>query len=98
MNTFDTILEQAEKLAGPGSHVSILVERDRHRERRLGAPGVASDQPLLSVKQAAEMLGRSDSTVRGWCRDKTLPATKIGRTWYVSRAALEELGDVAWRR
>lgn len=96
MRTLDAVLQEAEseaqKLLGPGFSVSIHVERTGSRERQAGAQGSASDQPLLSVKRAAEMLGRSKSTVRGWCRDGTLSAVKIGRGWYVSRAELENFG------
>lgn len=93
MSTFDRILEQAEKLAGPGFHVSILVERSRPEERQLGTNGANSDQLIFNVKQVADMVGMSESTVRGWCKDGTLPATKMGRSWFVSREALDRLGS-----
>lgn len=99
MKTLDAVLQEAEseaqKLLGSGFSVSIHVERTGSRERQAGAQRAASDLPLLSVKQAAEMLGMSQSTVRSWCRDGTLPARKIGRSWFVSRVALERLGNVA---
>lgn len=49
-------------------------------------------QPLYSVSQVADMIGKSPSTVRAWCNDGELPARKMGGAWYISRAALEAIG------
>ena len=45
----------------------------------------------LTAEQVAEQLGRSPSTIRGWCIDGRLRAYKLnGREWRVPRAAIRE--------
>lgn len=50
-------------------------------------------EPLLTDRQAAEMLGLDVSTVQHYCRTGRLPARKIGRFWRTRRSWLE-----AWLR
>lgn len=96
MRTLDAVLQEAESEAQKVGYTirGFQVERIQSGANSPRNESGASDLPLLSVRQAARTLGRSESTVRGWCRDRTLPASKIGRSWFVSRAALERLGDI----
>lgn len=102
MKTLDSVLRDAEKeaqrLLGPGVTINFYVERLRATDSIIGRGSPLSDRPLLNVRQLAELLGKSKSTVRGWCKDGTLPAKKIGRSWFVSREALERLGGRGSRR
>jgi excisionase family DNA binding protein len=41
------------------------------------------DEAWLHVEDMAPALGASDSTVRFWCQEGTLPAVKHGRRWAV---------------
>lgn len=43
-----------------------------------------------SVAEAAEILGRSEYTVRRWCRDDYLKADKSGEQWVIPES------EVAW--
>lgn len=48
-----------------------------------------------TVDDVAALLNRAPSTVRGWCRDGTLPGAyrMQGREWRIPRAALETLRE-----
>lgn len=41
------------------------------------------DESWLHVEDMAPVLGASESTVRFWCQEGTLPAVKHGRRWAV---------------
>lgn len=45
-------------------------------------------QELLTVSQAAELLGIAEPTVRKLCASGELPAAKLGKRWYVSQKRL----------
>ena len=45
-------------------------------------------KPILSTREAAEILGTDAEKVRRWCREEYLPAVKIGREYRISTAAL----------
>ena len=45
---------------------------------------------LLSVEDVAGYLGVGDVTVYRWCREGRLPCLKIGKSWRIRRAALED--------
>lgn len=45
----------------------------------------------MTTETFAALMKVSEYTVRKWCREGTVPARKIGRRWYVLRAAY---GDV----
>jgi len=45
---------------------------------------------LLTVAQVAERLNVTSRTVRNWCANETLPATKFGHIWMIDVAELEE--------
>lgn len=45
---------------------------------------------LLRVEDVAEYLGVGQVTVYRWCREGRLPCLKVGRSWRIRRAALEE--------
>ncbi len=49
------------------------------------------DKPYLKVKDAAELLGLSEDTIRNWINRKQnkLPATKAGRDWLIKRTDLD---------
>ncbi len=46
-------------------------------------------QPWLTLEQIAEELQIHIETVRGWVREKKLPAYKVGRVYRVKRADFE---------
>ena len=49
----------------------------------------ARQKPLLSVSEAAELLGIGTTTAYEWARRDELPGlVKHGRRWYVRRAVL----------
>jgi excisionase family DNA binding protein len=62
------------------------------------AEWVGADEPPpltdLTVPEAAEILGRRPSTVRGWCASGELRAYKLrGREYRITREALREFQD-----
>lgn len=50
-----------------------------------------TDHPLLLVRQAADMLGCSEMTIRRRIYARQFPAVKIGRKAMVPRAFVEQL-------
>ena len=44
---------------------------------------------VMSTRQAAEVSGRSEKTVRNWISSGALPATRRGRTIAIKRADLD---------
>lgn len=102
MKTLDTLIREVETEArrrlGTGFTITVRLELGNSAGRSSRSQSTASDQIIFNVKQVAEMVGKSESTVRGWCKDGTLPATKMGRSWLVSREALERLGSKGGRR
>jgi excisionase family DNA binding protein len=47
--------------------------------------------PTLTVEQARELLGQdSVQTIYRWCRDGTIPAYRIGRSWIIYRDLLRD--------
>lgn len=44
--------------------------------------------PIMTTKEAAELLGIKTELVRRWCRDGHMPAVQLGREYRISRAAL----------
>ena len=47
----------------------------------------------ITLKRAAEIAGRSESTVRGWCANFHVGRRLVGGHWAVSRVALQMLLD-----
>lgn len=48
------------------------------------------ERPIISVRQAAEILGVTEGTAYRWLDRGELPgAVRVGGRWYVRRAALE---------
>ena len=47
----------------------------------------------ITLKQAAEIAGRSQTTVRGWCASYHIGRRVAGGPWMVSQAALQMLLD-----
>ena len=45
----------------------------------------------LSVSEAAEILGKTERTIRLYVTDKTLKARKVGKKWYLDRKSVEAL-------
>ena len=63
---------------------------------------MTSDQPstvnLLSVEEVARSLEVRPATVAEWCRQGRLPGLKVGRSWRIRHAALEEFLERAEQR
>ena len=62
------------------------------------AKKVAVEKPeeigeYLTTREVAGMLRVSEPTVRGYCRDGTIPAARFGTKWRVRREDLEALFD-----
>ena len=52
-------------------------------------------EPLLTVKECADLLRVTERTVRRWCRDGIIPrAIHPGRAWRIPREALEALATM----
>lgn len=47
-------------------------------------------EKLLKVKEVAERLNVSESTIKRWCNDGTLKASKFGRGYRIEESDLEE--------
>ena len=67
----------------------VLMDGENRIEADLKALGEAldaaagKDEAWLHVEDIAPALGASESTVRFWCQEGTLPAVKHGRKWAV---------------
>ena len=59
---------------------------------------MSSTRKLLSVTEAATILGRNPGVVRQWCADGTLPAVRVGRGWVIAAADLEAVAGIERRR
>jgi excisionase family DNA binding protein len=62
------------------------------------AEWIGADEPAplsdLTVPEAAEIVTRKPSTVRGWCASGELRAYRLqGREWRITREALREFQD-----
>lgn len=54
---------------------------------------VSVSSPVLSTGAVAELIGASPRFVRQCCESGKIKATKIGKLWFVNRAALmQQLG------
>lgn len=53
-------------------------------------PGLITVDEVLTVQETATYLKVSRSTVWRWCNDEKIPAFKVGRSWRISRAALDK--------
>jgi excisionase family DNA binding protein len=51
--------------------------------------GFARGKHLLDVDDVAEYLGVEQTTVQRWCREGSMPAMKIGKSWRIRRDALD---------
>ena len=51
--------------------------------------GFARGKHLLEVDDVAEYLGVEQTTIQRWCRERSLPAIKIGKEWRIRRDALD---------
>ncbi|BDU78417.1 helix-turn-helix domain-containing protein [Mesoterricola sediminis] len=57
----------------------------------LSAKGLP-DEPLYHPKEAAQLLGVTQTTINAWLRDGRLDGFKAGKHWkYVSRQSLQVL-------
>jgi len=50
-------------------------------------PGEVVNRRMLSIRQAAEYMGVSHSTIKSWLYDGLLPFVKVGRTVRIPAAA-----------
>lgn len=48
------------------------------------------DTVILTTSEAAERMGATEETVRGWCVSGRLPAVRIGKQWLVTGLTLKE--------
>jgi hypothetical protein len=55
-------------------------------ERKILSP--FDKRECLSLKRAADIAGKSESTMRGWCEEHGLGRRVGGGTWSVSKVAL----------
>ena len=51
----------------------------------------ASQEPLLTVPQVAELFQVTAQTIRNWIDHGTLPALRVGRAYRVRRADVDQL-------
>lgn len=60
---------------------------------RKPAPDVveAAESTFLTVPEVAALLRVDPATVRRWCASKTLAASKPGRDYRITRAAVDDL-------
>jgi len=54
-------------------------------------PEEPEDDVWIGVREAAAILGRCDTQVRGWLRDGTLPGCKVERSWRTREQDVREL-------
>lgn len=59
------------------------IEADLMELRSVLDAAAGKDESWLHVEDMAPALGASESTVRFWCQEGTLPAVKHGRKWAV---------------
>lgn len=50
----------------------------------------SSNEELLGVDEVATYLGVGPVTIHRWCRDGRLPCIKLGKSWRIRRAAVED--------
>lgn len=50
-------------------------------------------EEILTVQEVAKYLRTSRSTIWRWCSEGKLPAFKVGRSWRIRRAIVENLVD-----
>lgn len=64
----------------------------QHDKRPAAAPeSLAAYPEILNTAQLAEILGRSKAHAHELCRRGAVPAVKVGRRWYISKARLLDL-------
>ena len=44
----------------------------------------------MTIKEAAQKAGVSETVVKRWCAEGRVNSTKVGRSWEVDAASLEE--------
>jgi excisionase family DNA binding protein len=57
--------------------------------------GASASHPLMTVREAAQMLGFSDMTIRRRIEARQFPAVKIGTKALIPRAFVEQLLEAA---
>lgn len=77
-------------LGGTAVAAEVLTE-----EEFLAREGWAPMPEVVSTNEAADILGVSPTRVRERIRDKSLPATKVGREHVIQRSAVEALKAAA---
>ena len=96
-----TLRDRLRRIVDPlpdGAAVSLPVDvlRDWLDAEEGDFPEQTSSEPQgfdLTVQDAADLLGRAPSTVRGWCSSGVLPgAYRLrGREWRIPRSSLDSL-------
>lgn len=74
--------QAAQALEGVATLIRVLADE-------ASAPQVNADE-LLTVGEAAKVLRRSQSFVRGRCRTRKIIAIRDGKDWRIRRAALAD--------
>lgn len=87
-STAVTLVQAA--LGGVAIAAEVLTE-----EEFLARQGWAPMPEVVSTAEAAEILGVSTARVRERIRDKSLPATQVGREYVIQRTAVEALRAAA---
>lgn len=59
----------------------------------LGKYSFGDAPPLLSVRQAADLMEVTEATVRSWISAGRLPAHRAGRAWLIDRDDLATMLD-----
>jgi len=49
-----------------------------------------SSENFIGINEAAEYLGIKTVTLRGWIKQKRVPAHKVGKLWKFKRSELDE--------
>ncbi len=48
----------------------------------------------VTVRQAAQLTGRHQETVKRWIREERLPAQMVGQMWYIDLLDLEKVSSI----
>jgi excisionase family DNA binding protein len=60
-------------------------------DERKAALMATLQKEAYNPEEVAQILGKSIETVRRWLRSGTIQATKLGRSWIISRGEIERI-------
>jgi excisionase family DNA binding protein len=72
----------------PQPQLADLVRSVEGLQREIAALRAALPQQLLTLRQAARMLGVGYSTLRRWVKDGDVPCVRVGRTTRIDAAVV----------